>query len=72
MEDMCDAILIGKAPRISLEDSRKNMAVILALLESAKSGKPNMSLCNSFSGIIITPLYSKNWRILWQALHFRI
>ena len=40
VEDMCDAILFGKAPRISLEDSRKNIAVILALLESAKSGKP--------------------------------
>jgi predicted dehydrogenase len=40
VEDMCDAILFGKAPRISLEDSRKNVAVILALLESAKSGKP--------------------------------
>jgi D-xylose 1-dehydrogenase (NADP+, D-xylono-1,5-lactone-forming) len=39
VEDMCDAILHGKAPRISLEDSRKNTAVILALLESAKSGK---------------------------------
>jgi predicted dehydrogenase len=40
VEDMCDAILHGKAPRISLEDSRKNIAAILALLESAKSGKP--------------------------------
>ncbi len=40
VEDMCDAILLGKAPRISLEDSRKNIAVILAFLESAKSGKP--------------------------------
>ena len=40
VEDMCDAILYGKAPRISLEDSRKNIAVILALLESANSGKP--------------------------------
>ena len=40
VEDICDAILFGKAPRISLEDSRKNVAAILALLESAKSGKP--------------------------------
>lgn len=39
VEDMCDAILQGKTPRITLADSRKNTAVILALLESAKSGK---------------------------------
>jgi predicted dehydrogenase len=39
VEDMCDAILHGKSPRVSLDDSRKNTAVILALLESAKSGK---------------------------------
>jgi len=40
VEDMCDAIMHGKAPRISLEDSRNNIATILALIESAKSGKP--------------------------------
>ena len=40
VEDMCNAILFGKAPRITLEDSHNNIAVILALLESAKSGKP--------------------------------
>ena len=39
VEDMCDAILHGIASRVSLADSRKNTAVILALLESAKSGK---------------------------------
>ncbi len=39
VEDMCDAILYGKSPRVTLADSRKNIAVILALLESAKSGK---------------------------------
>jgi xylose dehydrogenase (NAD/NADP) len=39
VEDMCEAIQYGKAPRITLEDSRKNIAVILALLESAKNGK---------------------------------
>lgn len=39
VEDMCDVILFGKAPRLSVEDSRKNVAVILALLKSAKSGK---------------------------------
>jgi predicted dehydrogenase len=40
VEDMCDAILQGKSPLVSLEDSRKNTAAIVALLESAKSGKP--------------------------------
>jgi predicted dehydrogenase len=40
VEDMADAILLGKAPRISLADSRNNTAVILALIKSAKTGKP--------------------------------
>jgi predicted dehydrogenase len=40
VEDMCDAILYGRSPRVSLEDSRRNTAVIVALLKSAKSGKP--------------------------------
>jgi predicted dehydrogenase len=40
VEDMADAILLGQPPRISLEDSRGNAATILALLESAHSGKP--------------------------------
>jgi predicted dehydrogenase len=40
VEDMCNAITKNKPPRISLEDSRGNVAVILALLESAQSGKP--------------------------------
>lgn len=39
VEDMCAAILHNKSQRISLSDSRGNIAVILALLESAKSGK---------------------------------
>jgi xylose dehydrogenase (NAD/NADP) len=39
VEDMCDAILHGKAPLVSLDDSHKNTAAIVALLESAKSGK---------------------------------
>jgi D-xylose 1-dehydrogenase (NADP+, D-xylono-1,5-lactone-forming) len=39
VEDMADAILLGRAPRISLEDSRANVAAILDLLESARSGK---------------------------------
>jgi xylose dehydrogenase (NAD/NADP) len=40
VEDMADAILLGRSPRISLADSRNNTAVILALLESAGNGKP--------------------------------
>lgn len=39
VEDMADAILLGKEPRISLEDSRANIAVVLALFESARTGK---------------------------------
>ena len=38
-EDMADAILLGKAPQVSLTDSRSNVAAILALYESAKTGK---------------------------------
>ena len=40
VEDMADAVLLGREPRISLEDSRANVAVISALLKSARSGKP--------------------------------
>ena len=40
VEDMADAILLGKPPRISLEDSRSNVAAILALLRSAQEGSP--------------------------------
>jgi D-xylose 1-dehydrogenase (NADP+, D-xylono-1,5-lactone-forming) len=40
VEDMADAVLLGKSPRISLTDSRANVATIVALLESAKAGKP--------------------------------
>jgi predicted dehydrogenase len=40
LEDMADAILLGRAPRISLDDSRGNIRTILALLESARTGKP--------------------------------
>ena len=39
VEDMADAILLGRAPRISLEDSRANIKTILAFLESARTGK---------------------------------
>jgi hypothetical protein len=37
---MADAILLGMAPRVSLDDSRANVAVINALLESARTGGP--------------------------------
>ncbi len=40
VEDMADAILLGKNSLVSLDDSRANVAVIRALLESARSGKP--------------------------------
>jgi predicted dehydrogenase len=40
VDDMCDAILLGKPTRISLNDSRNNVATILALLESAKTNQP--------------------------------
>jgi D-xylose 1-dehydrogenase (NADP+, D-xylono-1,5-lactone-forming) len=39
VEDMADAILLGKEPRISLADSRANVNVIRSLLESAQAGK---------------------------------
>jgi predicted dehydrogenase len=38
IEDMERAVLDGQAPRISLDNSRANVAAILALLESARSG----------------------------------
>lgn len=40
VEDMADCILLGKAPRMSLADSRANAATIVALLQSAKTGRP--------------------------------
>jgi xylose dehydrogenase (NAD/NADP) len=40
VENMADAILKGIAPRMSLTDSRNNVAAINALLQSAKEGKP--------------------------------
>ncbi len=39
VDDMCDAIQHGRSPRITLADSRANLAAILALLESARTGK---------------------------------
>ena len=40
VEDMADAIVSGTPPRITLEDSRNNVAVILALLRSAQENRP--------------------------------
>ncbi len=40
VEDMVDAILLGKSPRVSLADSRGNISTITALIESSKTGKP--------------------------------
>ena len=39
IDDMEQAVLGGQAPRISLENSRGNVATILALLESAQTGQ---------------------------------
>ncbi len=39
VEDMADVILLGKEPRISLDDTRANVHVIKSLLESARTGK---------------------------------
>jgi len=39
VEDMADAIQLGKPSRVSLADSRANAATILALFGSAKTGK---------------------------------
>jgi xylose dehydrogenase (NAD/NADP) len=40
VEDLADVVLSNKPGRITLEDSRDNVAAILALLRSAKEGKP--------------------------------
>ena len=40
VEDMADAVLNGKAPRVTLADSRANVAAMLALLQSAREGRP--------------------------------
>jgi len=39
IEDMERAVLDGQSPRISLDDSRGNVATILALLDSARTGQ---------------------------------
>ena len=40
VEDMADAVLLGRAPRVSLGDSRGNVAALVALLRSAEEGRP--------------------------------
>jgi len=40
VEDMADAVLRGKEPRMSLADSRDNIDMILGLFKSARTGKP--------------------------------
>jgi predicted dehydrogenase len=40
VEDMADAILLGKSAGVSLQDSRGNVSAIQALFKSARTGKP--------------------------------
>jgi len=40
VEDLADAILDHKKPRVSLDESRDHIAMILALFESARGGEP--------------------------------
>jgi xylose dehydrogenase (NAD/NADP) len=40
VEDMADAVLLGRPPRVSLAESRGNVAVMTALLRSAANGRP--------------------------------
>ncbi len=40
IEDLEQAVRTGRPPRVSLEESRGNVATIVALLESARSGHP--------------------------------
>jgi len=39
-EDMADAVLLGRPPAVSLDDSRGTVAAIVALLRSAREGRP--------------------------------
>jgi len=39
LEDMADAILLGRPPRVTLADSRGNLQAILALYRSAREGR---------------------------------
>jgi predicted dehydrogenase len=40
LEDFADAVLLGRPPRISLQDSRATVATLVALYESARLGRP--------------------------------
>ena len=40
VEDLAEAITTGRAPRVSLADTRANVEVIVALLRSAEEGHP--------------------------------
>jgi xylose dehydrogenase (NAD/NADP) len=40
VENLADAVLLGKPPCVSLADSRGNVAAIVALLRSAQEGRP--------------------------------
>ena len=40
VEDMADAVLHGKPQRVTLANSRANVATLVALLQSAREGKP--------------------------------
>jgi D-xylose 1-dehydrogenase (NADP+, D-xylono-1,5-lactone-forming) len=40
IEDMADAILLGRPSRVTLAESRGNVAALVALLESASKGRP--------------------------------
>ena len=40
IEDMADAVLLGKPPRVSLAESQGNVATIAALLASARTNRP--------------------------------
>jgi predicted dehydrogenase len=40
VEDLADAVLLGRPPRMSLVESRGNCAALLALLQSSREGRP--------------------------------
>jgi len=40
VEDMADAVLLGRPPAISLAESRGNVATLVALYQSAREGRP--------------------------------
>ena len=40
LDDLADAATLGREPRVSLADSRGNVAALVALYESARTGRP--------------------------------